>query len=130
MTARVPSPPHSMSPDARFDAVMLGAGPGGKNAAKNLVKAGRRVAVVEAELVGGECPFWACIPTKTLLRPGEEIGEAEHVAGIRRPNLDWAEVARYRDYMVSGHDDTKKAKALEDAGIEVVRGQGRLAGPG
>src|SRR3954451_10846135 len=130
MTSRVPSPPHSMSEDARFDAVMLGAGPGGKNTAKNLVKAGRRVAVVEDELVGGECPFWACIPSKALLRPAEARGEAVHVAGLGRPSLDWAEVARYRDYMVSGHDDTKKAKSLEDAGIEVVRGHGRLAGPG
>jgi pyruvate/2-oxoglutarate dehydrogenase complex dihydrolipoamide dehydrogenase (E3) component len=88
------------------------------------------VAIVEAELVGGECPFWACIPSKTLLRPVEARGEAAHVAGLDRPALRWDDVARYRDYMVSGHDDTAKTKALEKAGIEVVRGRGRLDGPG
>src|SRR3954464_14975983 len=119
-----------MSADDRFDAVVIGAGPGGRGVARRLAKAGRRVAVVEDELVGGECPFWACIPSKALLRPAEARGEAVHVAGLGRPPLDWAEVARYRDYMVSGHDDTKKTKSLTDAGIEVVRGRGRVAGPG
>jgi pyruvate/2-oxoglutarate dehydrogenase complex dihydrolipoamide dehydrogenase (E3) component len=119
-----------MSADDRFDAVVIGAGPGGRGVARRLAKAGRRVAVVEDELVGGECPFWACIPSKALLRPAEALGEAAHVAGLERPPLHWDEVARYRDYMVSGHDDTKKTKALTDAGIEVVRGRGRLDGPG
>ena len=119
-----------MSADDRFDAVVIGAGPGGRGVARRLAKAGRRVAVVEDELVGGECPFWACIPSKALLRPAEARGQAAHVAGLERPTLHWDEVARYRDYMVSGHDDTKKTKALTDAGIEVVRGRGRLEGPG
>jgi pyruvate/2-oxoglutarate dehydrogenase complex dihydrolipoamide dehydrogenase (E3) component len=130
VSGRVPSRPHSMSADDRFDAVVIGAGPGGRGVARRLAKAGRRVAVVEDELVGGECPFWACIPSKALLRPAEARGEAVHVAGLGRPPLDWAEVARYRDYMVSGHDDTKKTKSLTDAGIEVVRGRGRVDGPG
>src|SRR3954452_5984845 len=115
-----------MSADDRFDAVVIGAGPGGRGVARRLAKAGRRAAVVEDELVGGECPFWACIPSQALLRRGETA----HVAGLERPALHWDEVARYRDYMVSGHDDTKKTKALTDAGIEVVRGRGRLGGPG
>jgi pyruvate/2-oxoglutarate dehydrogenase complex dihydrolipoamide dehydrogenase (E3) component len=119
-----------MSADDRFDAVVIGAGPGGRGVARRLAKAGRRAAVVEDELVGGECPFWACIPSKALLRPAEARGETAHVAGLERPALHWDEVARYRDYMVSGHDDTKKTKALTDAGIEVVRGRGRLEGPG
>src|SRR3954467_9548492 len=130
VSGRVPSPPRSMNADDRFDAVVIGAGPGGRGVARRLAKAGRRVAVVEDELVGGECPFWACIPSKALLRPAEARGQAAHVAGLERPALHWDEVARYRDYMVSGHDDTKKTKALTDAGIEVVRGRGRLDGPG
>jgi pyruvate/2-oxoglutarate dehydrogenase complex dihydrolipoamide dehydrogenase (E3) component len=116
--------------DDRFDAVVIGAGPGGKNAAKRLVAGGKRVAVLEDELVGGECPFWACIPSKTLLRPVEAREQAGHVAGLDRPALHWDEVAKYRDYMTSDHDDTAKAKALADAGVEVIRGRGRLDGPG
>lgn len=119
-----------MGAEQRFDAVVIGAGPGGRHAARGLVAADLRVAVVESELVGGECPFWACIPSKTLLRPVEAREEAGHVAGLHRPALDWAEVARYRDYMVSGHDDSAKAAALEKLGIEIVRGRGRLDGPG
>jgi pyruvate/2-oxoglutarate dehydrogenase complex dihydrolipoamide dehydrogenase (E3) component len=114
----------------RYDVVALGSGPGGKNAAKRLVAAGRRVAVVEAELVGGECPYWACIPSKVLLRPVEASGQSAHVAGLDRPGLDWAEIAEYRDYMVSDHHDASKAKGLEKVGIEIVRGRGRLDGPG
>ena len=116
--------------DDRFDAVVIGAGPGGKNVARGLAAAGKRVAVTENELVGGECPFWACIPSKTLLRPVEAREQAGHVAGLDRPALHWEEVAKYRDYMTSDHDDTAKAKALADAGVEIVRGRGRLDGPG
>ena len=119
-----------MDADERFDAIVIGAGPGGRNAARGLVAADLRVAIVESELVGGECPFWACIPSKTLLRPVEAREEAGHVAGLHRPALDWDEVARYRDYMVSGHDDSAKAARLEKLGIEIVRGRGRLDGPG
>jgi pyruvate/2-oxoglutarate dehydrogenase complex dihydrolipoamide dehydrogenase (E3) component len=119
-----------MSADERFDAVVIGAGPGGRNAAGGLVRAGLRTAMVENELVGGECPFWACIPSKTLLRPVEARGEAGHVAGLERPGLHWDEVARYRDYMVSGHDDSAKSEKIRKAGIELVRGRGRLDGPG
>ena len=114
----------------RFDAVVLGAGPGGRGAARKLAAAGMSVAAVERELVGGECPFWACIPSKTLLRPVEATGEIEHVAGLGRPERDWAEIAAYRDYMNSSLDDSAKAKALADQGVAVVRGHGRIAGPG
>lgn len=118
-----------MSED-RFDCVVVGAGPGGRAAAGELAGAGRRVAVVESELVGGECPFWACIPTKALLRPVEAREGARHTPGVGAGALDWPEARERRDYMNSGLDDTKKAKALEDKGIEVVRGAGRLDGPG
>jgi pyruvate/2-oxoglutarate dehydrogenase complex dihydrolipoamide dehydrogenase (E3) component len=116
--------------ESHFDAVVIGAGPGGRNAARPLAKEGMKVAIVERELVGGECPFWACIPSKTLLRPPEVKSEAEESAGVEEPSLDWEETRRYRDYMVSDWDDSEKAKSLEKAGIEVVRGDARLAGRG
>ncbi|MGZ4268183.1 MAG: dihydrolipoyl dehydrogenase family protein [Solirubrobacteraceae bacterium] len=115
---------------SEFDAVVIGAGPGGRGAAKRLVQAGRSVAMVEQELVGGECPFWACIPTKTLLRPAEAIGELRHVAGLDAQAARWDEVRAYRDYMNSGLDDAKKAEAYASMGIEIVRGHARITGPG
>jgi dihydrolipoamide dehydrogenase len=117
-------------PGERFDAVVIGAGPGGRAAAAELAEGGMRVAVVEQELVGGECPYWACIPTKALLRPGEARAEAVRTAGVTRPDIRWPEVHEYLDYMDSGLDDSKKSKALEDQGIEIVRGRGRLERPG
>src|SRR4051812_34673927 len=114
-------------PADQFDAVVLGAGPGGRHAAQALVAGGMAVAVVEQELVGGECPFWACIPSKTLLRPVEVRAEAAHVAGLgRTPPPRWNDVRAYLEYMTSGLDDTKKTRKLQDQGIEVVRGPGRL----
>ena len=114
-------------PGERFDAVVIGAGPGGRAAARAAAADGMRVAIVERELVGGECPYWACIPTKTLLRPGEVRAEAAREPGVGTPSLAWAEVHEYLEYMTSGLDDSKKAKALQDAGIELVRGPGRCA---
>ena len=115
---------------APYDAVVIGAGPGGRAVARGLAAEGRRVAMVERELVGGECPFWACIPTKTLLRPVEARTLDGHVPGLRSPGIDWSQVAAYRDYMTSNLDDTAKAEAHEQMGIEIVRGEGRAAGRG
>lgn len=114
----------------RFDVVVLGAGPGGRGAASKLVSEGLRVAMLEGELVGGECPFWACIPTKALLRPVEARDETRRVAGMDAPDPRWAEVREYRDYMNSGLEDGAKAKAYADMGIEVIKEHGELAGPG
>lgn len=114
----------------RFDCVVIGAGPGGRAVAPLLAGAGWRVAVVEAELVGGECPFWACIPSKTLLRPGDVRSEARAVAGVGEPPLDWPAVRDYRDYMNSGLDDAKKAAALEAKGVVLVRGEAQVKEPG
>ncbi len=114
----------------RYDVVVIGAGPGGSGAAGRLADAGLRVAMVESELVGGECPFWACIPSKTLLRPVEAVGESNRVAGIEARVASVEAVLEYRDYMNSGLDDTGKAKAFADRGVEVIRGRGRLEGPG
>lgn len=114
----------------RFDCVVIGAGPGGRAVAPLLAGAGWRVAVVEAELVGGECPFWACIPSKTLLRPGDVRSEARAVPGVGEPPLDWPAVRDYRDYMNSGLDDARKAAALEAKGVVLVRGEAEVREPG
>jgi pyruvate/2-oxoglutarate dehydrogenase complex dihydrolipoamide dehydrogenase (E3) component len=113
-----------------FDVAILGAGPAGEHAAYALVDAGCRVLLVERELIGGECSNWACIPTKTLLRPTEVRGESARAAGTRTAELDWPELARYRDYMTSAGDDSSRVKGYEDMGVTVVKGNGRLAGPG
>ena len=114
----------------RFDTIVIGAGPGGRGAARSLAQAGQRVAMVEAELVGGECPYWACIPSKTLLRPGEALAATERIAGVGRGAIDWPTVVAYRDYMNSGLDDSEKVAAAREAGIEVLRGRGRIAARG
>jgi choline dehydrogenase-like flavoprotein len=82
----------------RYDAVVVGGGPTGEHAVGILTDEGKKVALVEREFVGGECSGWACIPTKTLLRPTEVQGEADRVAGVSRPSLDWPTIREYRDY--------------------------------
>ncbi len=116
-------------PDS-FDVVILGAGPAGEVAVNTLQKAGKRIALVEPELIGGECTNWGCIPSKTLLRPPELKGQSLRAAGVGEPRLDWPALARYRDFMVSDHDDTRKVARYEERGITVFKQAGRLAGPG
>ena len=120
----------SAESNGHYDVVVIGAGPGGSGAAGRLADEGLRVAMVEAELVGGECPFWACIPSKALLRPVEAVGESNHVAGVEARVASTEAVLEYRDYMNSGLDDTGKAKAFADRGVEVIRGRGRLESSG
>src|SRR5437764_9448545 len=114
----------------RFDVAILGAGPAGEHAANALAGEGRKVVLVERELIGGECTNWACIPTKTLLRPAEVLGESARAAGVHEATRDWPELARYRDYMTSAGDDSGRVKSYQDRGVQVVKGEGRLAGPG
>lgn len=114
-----------------FDVVVIGTGPGGRGVAPALAAAGKRVAVVEDELVGGECPFWACIPSKTLLRPSQLRAQAARVAGVSVPELDWAQIRAYRDYMNSGLDDAGKAEWMGGIdGVTLVRGTGTVPGRG
>jgi dihydrolipoamide dehydrogenase len=89
-----------------------------------------RVAMLESELVGGECPFWACIPSKALIRPAEVVSEAAHTAGLSAPAERWEEISEYRDYMNSGLDDSAKFERFSKLGIEIIRGAGRIAAPG
>ena len=96
---------------ARYGAVVIGGGPAGEVAVSRLNAQGLRVALVERELVGGECAYWACIPSKVLLRPPEARGEAERAAGVATPAIDWPQVAAYRDYMIRGLDDAAQVKA-------------------
>ena len=114
----------------RYDVVILGAGPGGRGAASKLVGAGKSVAMLEGELVGGECPFWACIPTKGLLRPVEAREEARRVPGLETPDPRWAEVREWRDYLNSGLEDADKVESYRGMGIEVIKDFGRITGPG
>jgi pyruvate/2-oxoglutarate dehydrogenase complex dihydrolipoamide dehydrogenase (E3) component len=114
----------------RFDAIVVGAGPAGEVAASRLPKLGLRTALVERELVGGECAYWACIPSKTLLRPPEVRFEAQRTAGTAAPDQSWSEVAEYRDYMVRHLDDGNQVAGYERDGVSVYKSEARFTGPG
>lgn len=115
--------------EAAFDAIVIGAGPAGEVAAGLLAERGRAVALVERELVGGECSYWACMPSKALLRPGELLDEAGRVPGLRCADaLDAAQVLRRRDEVVHALDDAAQLPWLERRGVTLLRGHARLAG--
>ncbi|HEX2274982.1 MAG TPA: NAD(P)/FAD-dependent oxidoreductase [Acidimicrobiales bacterium] len=114
----------------RFDAIVVGMGPGGEVAATRLLDAGKRVAAVEQELIGGECGYWACIPSKTVLRPGEVVSEATRAAGVDGAATSWTEARGYRDYMARHLDDSAQVQGYADQGAVVVKGSGRVTGPG
>jgi pyruvate/2-oxoglutarate dehydrogenase complex dihydrolipoamide dehydrogenase (E3) component len=115
-------------PERTYDVVVLGAGPVGENAAGRARRGGLSCVVVEPRLVGGECSFWACIPSKALLRPVNLAAATGRVRGVRPSGLDVAEVLARRNYWTSDWDDSGAKTWLDSEGIDLVRGHGRLTG--
>lgn len=123
-----------MSQPEEVDVVVIGLGPGGEHVAASLARAGLSVVGVDRRLVGGECPYFGCVPSKMMIRAADALAEARRVSalgGSAEVAADWTPVAdRIRDEATDDWDDAVAVKRLEDAGGRFLRGTGRLAGPG
>lgn len=118
--------------DHRADVVVVGLGPGGEALAGDLARAGLSVAAIQDGLVGGECPYWGCVPTKAMVRASDALGEARRVdrlAGQADVVADWSPVAGRIREVTSDWDDSAAVERLESAGVRLVRGRGRLTSP-
>ncbi len=115
-----------------YDTIVIGSGPAGRAASLDLAKNGLSVALIEVELVGGDCAYWACIPSKALLRPPEALDEAKHIEGasqaVNGNTVNVQSVFARRDRFVDNWDDTNMERSLEDGGVKVIHGHGELAG--
>src|SRR6476469_140012 len=124
-----------MNPEAagrEFDVVVIGAGAVGENVADRVVQGGLTAVLVEAELVGGECSYWACMPSKALLGPGTALHGAQTTPGAKEAvtrTLDAAAVLERRDYFTSHWQDDGQVKWVEETGIELIRGHGWITAP-
>jgi dihydrolipoamide dehydrogenase len=117
--------------EREFDVVVLGAGPAGEVIAGRLAQRGKRVVLVECRLIGGECSFWACMPSKALLRPAEALAEIRRIPGATEAvtgRLDVSAVLARRDEVIHNLDDESQLPWIQSNGIELVRGRGRLEG--
>jgi pyruvate/2-oxoglutarate dehydrogenase complex dihydrolipoamide dehydrogenase (E3) component len=113
---------------AAYDVIVIGAGPAGEVAAGRTAEGGLEVALVERELIGGECSYYACMPSKALLRPGDLADEIDRVPGVRGGDLDPTAILARRDEVIHGLDDSGQVPWLEQRGVTILRGAARLSG--
>jgi dihydrolipoamide dehydrogenase len=119
--------------DQNYEVIVIGAGPGGEVCAAQLGKAGKRVAIIERERVGGECAFWACVPSKVLLRSQQPSFESRQVPGSKAAlggEASFAEAAAWRTETVGNYDDSGQVPFLRDSNVTLIRGQAQIEEPG